>query len=165
MNELIELKDKGIDGVEFDSQGNITTLILYRLSDISKLYSIIVFFNHMLLELSDHPDEAKDALYRAIHSKEYNPSHGGSAVDDAVGLYKDYLSIQNILSRADLNSVLENDTSNKYTMLYNKMHEYADQARFKGTKTPDKFYDEIIKMCKLPSWTKTLIKNELYMLS
>ena len=165
VNELIEFKDKGIDGVEFDSQGNVTTLILYSLSEISKMYSIIVFFNHMLLELSDHPAEATAALYSAIHSKEYNPSYGGSAVDDAVGLYKDYLSIQDVLSRADLNSILQDNKDNKYTILYNKMQEYADQARFKGIKTPDTFYNEIITMCKLPSWTKTLIKNELYMLS
>lgn len=166
--QLKSIQKRG-DNVIFEPStklGNGDTIIDYKqiASPKAKVnYGVLVFFNRLILELSEIPEEIERLVNCLNTNKSYHPEVGGSRYDYAMGLASDYNDIKKYLPPKEFYKVYFGEDSS-YTKLFSYMQNISNLKRNGGSANKDD-YLKLLDLCGLPIWFLPRMKEELYCLS
>lgn len=156
-------KKEGVEGVTLDGKKLVSIKEINHheyTQNATVDFDVLLFFNRLCLELDDIPREV-ERFVNCIHDDaHFAPEEGMSHGDYARGLAIDYEKVRKYLPPQELYNVFYSKLS-KFTEVFNEFMHYASR---RSEKTPDSYYDKLVKIAGLPSWYKPLLKTKLYSL-
>lgn len=160
--QLIKIGLKhGIKGVTFEGRKLVSAnpIPYSQLTNNPKIdYAVLKFFNHMIVELGDIPNEVEHFVDCVKFGMDYSPSVGGSHYDYAESLVNEYNSIKNLLPAVELYNAY-NGISSPYTDVFNLMNSSSQRRS-----TSEDVYDKLLSVAGLPTWYKPMLKEDLFVL-
>lgn len=137
-------------------------------------FPVLVFFNRLLLELDEIPEEVERLVDSVNANVSYRPMCGGSRYDYAKGLADDYNDIKDMFPPQAFRAILyyKNDSSYKkgfelYIRVFCHMRTICANRELcikQGKYPPVADYRMLLGVAGLPNWLEPAVRDRLYCL-